>query len=192
MCGAEKHYLETCFTRLSCQRLIEAHIRLQSGYRNRLLPLPMKHCQPQGHPRIHAPPLTAEAVWMQLMPVGRKPRQYVLFWYIAETLPPSLETELETKAGGAYKPPPPYPRDLKLRDRIAMEPDGYEPLHHEGTGVDEEEQTYQSYLVPVEEATIKLGAKSVMADVVKRGWEGIQQRLALEEVFDSESPEQAG
>jgi hypothetical protein len=124
---------------------------------------------------------------MQLMPLG--PRQYVLYWYIAETLPPSLEKELETEAGAAYKPPPPYPRNLTLRDRIKQEPEGYEPLHHEGTGVDEEELTFKSHMLPIEEAVRRLGRDSVMADVVLKGWQGIQDRLAIEDAATSESPE---
>ncbi|EAT80745.1 hypothetical protein HBI56_238020 [Parastagonospora nodorum] len=160
----------------------------ESGYRNRLLPLPTQHRQPQAHPRVHAQPMTAEPVWMQLMPLGT--RQYVLYWYIAETLPPHLETELETEVGAAYKPPPAFPRNLSLRERIKLEPESYEPLHHEGTGVDEEEQTYESHLVPVEEAVRKLGGRnSVMADVVLKGWQGIQDRLAIEDAATSTSPE---
>ncbi|KAF2275450.1 uncharacterized protein EI97DRAFT_379263 [Westerdykella ornata] len=151
----------------------------ESGYRNRLLPLPIRHHQPQAHPRTEAPALTAEPVWMQLMPVSRY--QYVLYWYIAETLPPSLEEELDAQAGEAYKPPPPFPKDLTLRERIKMEPEGYEPRHHEGTGVDEEEKAYKSYLVPVEEAVMKLGGRGVLVDVVLRGWKGIQERMRLEE-----------
>jgi hypothetical protein len=131
--------------------------------------------------------MTAESVWMQLMPLGT--RQYVLYWYIAETLPPDLENELETEVGAAYKPPPPFPRNLTLRERIKLEPEGYEPLHHEGTGVDEEEQTYESHLVSVEEAVRKLGKNGVMADVVLKGWEGIQNRLAIEDAATSTSPE---
>ncbi|KAF2029334.1 hypothetical protein EK21DRAFT_101258 [Setomelanomma holmii] len=159
----------------------------ESGYHNRLLPLPILHRQPQAHPRIHAAPMTAEPVWMQFMPLGT--RQYVIYWYIAETLPPSIETELETEVGAVYKPPPPFPRDLTLRERIKMEPEGYEPLHHEGTGVDEEEQTYESHLVSVEEAVRKLGRNSVQADVVLKGWKGIQDRLAIEDAATSSSPE---
>lgn len=159
----------------------------QSGYRNRLLPLPTAHTQPKAHPRVHAAVITAEPVWMQLMPLSSG--QYIIYWYIAETLPPDLEKELETEAGAAYKPPPRYPRDLTLRDRMKQEPEGYEPLHHKGTGVDEEEQTYESFLVTVEEAVQKLGKNSVMADVVRKGWQGIQDRLAIEDAATHESPE---
>jgi hypothetical protein len=69
-------------------------------------------------------------------------------------------------------------------------------VHHEGTGVDEEEQAYESHLVSVEEAMRLLrGTDSVMADVVRRGWEGIQQRRSMEEegrdtVAAVENPEQ--
>ncbi|KAF1936835.1 hypothetical protein EJ02DRAFT_459201 [Clathrospora elynae] len=159
----------------------------ESGYRNRLLPLPTTHRQPQAHPRVHAPPLTSEPVWMQLMPLGS--RQYILYWYIAETLAPDLEKELETESGAAYKPPPTYPRNLSLRDRIKMEPDGYQPLHHENTGVDAEEQTYKSYLVSVDDAVTRLGESTVSADVVLKGWKGIQDRFAMEHAATFESPE---
>jgi hypothetical protein len=133
--------------------------------------------------------MTAEPVWIQLMPVSRY--QYMLHWYIAETLPPSLEAELDTRAGEAYKPPPPFPKDLTLRERIKMEPEGYEPLHHKNTGVDEEEQAYLSFLVPVEEAVKKLGRRSVMADVVLRGWKGIQERLSMEDAVASQGADRA-
>lgn len=126
---------------------------------------------------------------MSMMPLGH--RQYIIYWYIAETLPPDLETELETEVGAAYKPPPQYPSNLPLRDRIKQEPEKYEPLHHEGTGVDEEEKTYESYLMSVEEAVEKLGKGSVMADVVLRGWKGIQDRFVMEDAATSESPEAA-
>lgn len=122
------------------------------------------------------------------MPLG--PRQYVLYWYIAETLPPDVETSLTTQAGEAYKPPPPYPHDLTLRQRVQLEPEGYEPVHHTGTGVDEMELEYVSYLVSVEEAVQKLGKGGVMADVVLKGWKGIQDRFAMEDAATTESPEQ--
>jgi len=164
----------------------------QSGYRNRLLPLPTAHCQPRAHPRVHAAPLTAEAVWMQLIPLGT--RQYVIYWYVAETLPPDVEVTLETRAGEAYKPPPSYPRDLPLKERIKQEPEGYEPRHHENTGVDATERMYKSELMNVEDAVKLLRAGNpsmghVMADVVLKGWEGIQQRFAMENAATHESPE---
>ncbi|KAL6709339.1 hypothetical protein ACN47E_001746 [Coniothyrium glycines] len=159
----------------------------ESGYRNRLLPLPTAHRQPQAHPRAHARPLTAEPVWMQLMPLAS--RQYVLYWYIAETLPPALETELQTQVGDAYKPPPSFPPGLSLRERVAMEPEGYEPVHHEGTGVDEDERTYESELVGVEEGMRRLGKSSVSADVVAKGWKGVQDRWTMEGSATTESPE---
>ncbi|KAF2196544.1 hypothetical protein GQ43DRAFT_452278 [Delitschia confertaspora ATCC 74209] len=169
----------------------------ESGYRNRLLPLPTPHLQPQPYPRLSTPPLTAEPIWTQLLPLHQNSIQYILFWYISETLPPSLETKLSsppspsvsnqfplsTSATQPYKPPPPFPTDLTLRERIAMEPEGYEPVKHEGTSVDEEERTYESYLVSVEEAVEKLRGGvmgDVMADVVGRGWRGIRERLRVE------------
>jgi hypothetical protein len=168
----------------------------QSGYRNRLLPLPTVHHQPQAHPRLTVPPMTAEPIWIQLMPLASNTKQYLLYWYIAETLPPDAEPLLETSPNEPYKPPPPYPVGLTLKERVAMEPEGYEPVHHEGTGVDEEEQAYKSHLVSIEEAMQLLGGTdSVMADVVRRGWEGIEQRRSMEEegrdtVAAVESPEQ--
>ncbi|KAL6157966.1 hypothetical protein ACJQWK_07709 [Exserohilum turcicum] len=121
--------------------------------------------------------------------------QYLVYWYIAETLPPSLEAELETPPGAPYKAPPAYPQDLSLLDRIAQEPQGYEPVHHENTGVDEMERQYKSELCSVEDAVRKLGRGqgmgAAMADVVRRGWEGIQKRLAMESTATHESPEAA-
>ncbi|KAF2738778.1 hypothetical protein EJ04DRAFT_458811 [Polyplosphaeria fusca] len=157
----------------------------ESGYRNRLLPLPIKHIQPRAHPRVDNPPMTAEPVWMQMMPMRYGAIQYILYWYIAETIPPEMEKELETKAGDAYKPPSPFPNDLKLRDRIKMEPEGYEPVHHEGTGVDAEEQTYESELLSIEDAVLKLGKNGVQADVILKGWKGIQERSAQEDLVES-------
>lgn len=126
--------------------------------------------------------MTAEPVWVQMMPLARNTKQYLLYWYIAETLPPDDEPLLMSKPDEPYKPPPVYPAGLTLKERVAMEPEGYEPLHHEGTGVDEEEQAYESHLVGIEEAMKLLGGtSSVMADVVRRGWEGIQTRRIMEE-----------
>ncbi|KAL5416506.1 hypothetical protein PMIN03_002052 [Paraphaeosphaeria minitans] len=168
----------------------------ESGYRNRVLPLPTPHHQPQAHPRLTAPPTTAEPIWIQLMPLARNTKQYLLFWYIAETLPPSAEGALETGPDEPYKTPPAYPAGLTLAERVVQEPAGYEPRHHEGTGVDAEEAAYESRLVGVEEAVGLLGGTDgVMADVVRRGWEGIRLRWRMEEEGGEvperfESPEQ--
>ena len=116
------------------------------------------------------------------MPVGRS-SQYFLFWYIAETVPPDLETSLsalEKEQGMAYPYPPKLDTDLTLKQRTDMEREGYEPVRHENTGVDAEEALYESYLLPVEEAVAKLG-RSISADVVRRGWQGICLRRQMEE-----------
>lgn len=55
----------------------------------------------------------------------------------------------------------------------------YEPLKHEGTGVDEEEALYESCLLSIEEARRKLRG-SVMEDVVRRGWDAVKLRMEIE------------
>ena len=112
--------------------------------------------------------------------------QYLLFWYIAETVPPDVEENLNaaekqatTTHGAPYQYPPKYPMDLKLKDRIAMEFKGYEPVRHTGMAADEDEATYQSHLLPIDEAISKLGSRT-QADVVRRGWAAIQQRMRME------------
>lgn len=119
---------------------------------------------------------------MQLVPVSST-SQYVLFWYIAETIPPSAETSIPPPVAGAaspYQRPPPYPVDLSLVERAKLEPEGYEPIRHEDTGVDSEEAQYVSYLLPIPEAMKKLQG-SIMADVVRKGWQGIEKRREMEE-----------
>ena len=132
-------------------------------------------------------------------------RQYILFWYAAETVPPSIEEAVatqqralqnelfakvasQTEATGSgrervansapYIAPAPFP-STTLKERIAMEPEGYEPVKHVGTGVDEDELTYESHLLPVDEAMQKLRG-TISSDVVKRAWEGIQLRMKME------------
>lgn len=61
-----------------------------------------------------------------------------------------------------------------------MEPAGYEPPRHAGTGVDEEEAQYASYLLSVSDAVEKLQG-TVLADVVRKGWEAIELRKRIEE-----------
>ena len=160
-------------------------------------------------------------VWTQLAPVGRG-SQYILHWYIAETVPPDEESKisrLEEERKERYAPPPPFERERTLRQRIAedgvgrnnkeregnrsrnedlQDVDGktgkeiveqdvwYEPVRHEGTGVEgTEEEMYESRLVPVDEAIRLLGERSVSADVVRRGWEMVQTRMMLEDAVES-------
>ncbi|KAK4999417.1 hypothetical protein LTR60_007585, partial [Cryomyces antarcticus] len=147
--------------------------------------------------------------------------QYLLFWYVAETVPADVEAIMSAReraaaaaaaaavpdtntvspaaaartaastshANGAllsrptYAPPPPFPPALPLRARICQDsqPDGtaYEPVRHAGTGVDAEELLYESRLLPIAEARGKLRG-SVMADVVRVGWEAVGRRLEME------------
>lgn len=123
-----------------------------------------------------------EPVWTQLVPVT-KVAQYILFWYIAETVPPDVEVLLsaqEKEQGMAYQYPPKSNFEMTLKELIEMEREGYEPIRHENTGVDAEEALYESFLMPVEEAIDKLG-KGISADVVRKGWEAIQLRHKIEE-----------
>lgn len=106
----------------------------------------------------------------------------MLFWYIAETVPPGLEAFLsgqEKEQSMAYQYPPKFEAGMTLKERVEMD-EGYEPVRHENTGVDAEEALYESYLLPVEEAIEKLG-KSISADVVRRGWEAIRLRFHMED-----------
>ncbi|KAL8922851.1 MAG: hypothetical protein Q9208_004976 [Pyrenodesmia sp. 3 TL-2023] len=155
----------------------------ESGYRNRLLPIPLRHRQPQAHNAVTpASPFVIEPVWTQFMPVARS-TQYILFWYIAETLPPDAEDQISqrsTNEDGAYQMPPPFPRETTLKDRMALEQDGYEPVRHPNTGVNEEEALYESYLLPVQDAIHKL-RRTLMADVVRKGWEAICARKEMED-----------
>lgn len=162
----------------------------EAGYRNRALPLPMKHKQPD--PDAGHEPFVVEPLWTQFLPLTTT-SQYLLFWYAAETVPKDVEESYNNMTNGSelakrvYHPPPPFPRNMSLQQRIALDAttgDGgkqttYGPIRHEGTGVDEEELLYQSFLLPIAEARQKLKG-SVMEDVVKRGWDGILLRMKME------------
>ncbi|KAL8949516.1 MAG: hypothetical protein Q9222_004373 [Ikaeria aurantiellina] len=120
-----------------------------------------------------------------MMPVTRS-TQYILFWYIAETLPPDVEAALSQEPDEervAYQKPPPFPSNMALAERIEVENGKYEPVRHENTGVNEDEALYESYLLPVQEAQEKLKG-TIMADVVRRGWETICTRRDMEEQRD--------
>ncbi|KAL8645147.1 MAG: hypothetical protein Q9226_007432 [Calogaya cf. arnoldii] len=154
----------------------------ESGYRNRLLPIPLRHRQPQAHNSDAAVSAFAiEPVWTQLMPVTRS-TQYMLFWYIAETLPAEIDQALSEKsaqANGVYMIPPPYPAAMTLAERIELDKK-LAPVRHENTGVNEDEALYESYLLSIDEAQQKLSG-TIMADVVGTGWDAIQTRKELEE-----------
>ncbi|QIW95589.1 hypothetical protein AMS68_001107 [Peltaster fructicola] len=155
----------------------------ESGYRNRLLPLPMKHRQTdpdEGHEEY-----VLEPIWTHLMPLTST-KQYLLFWYIAETIPADEEAKYANHQSRAYRAPAPYPPSVTLKERIAMDseqPQIYQPVWHEGTGVNEDELLYKSYLLTVDEALSKLRGNAmadVMGDVVRRGWKAIEKRMAQE------------
>ncbi|EMD01156.1 hypothetical protein BAUCODRAFT_199004 [Baudoinia panamericana UAMH 10762] len=164
----------------------------ESGYRNRVLPLPIKHRQPdpdEGHQRFVTEPL-----WTQLLPLTAT-SQYILSWYAAETVPKDVEESCSNAssvgAGSStrnYVTPPPFPMTLTLRQRLAMDllanasgtETVYEPKRHEGTGVDEDELLYISELLPIKDAREKLRG-SVMEDVIRRAWEAVQLRMRLED-----------
>ncbi|SLM37325.1 NUDIX hydrolase, conserved site [Lasallia pustulata] len=160
----------------------------ESGYRNRLLPIPMRHRQPQPcNPLSNASsPFATEPIWTQLIPLTSS-SQYMLFWYIAETLPPEMEKELNAKtrteatatSPTPYQYPPKYPATLTLEERLEMEVGGYEPVHHLNTAVDSEEALYESHLLPVEEAVQKLKG-TIQEYVVRSGWQAIVRRHQTE------------
>ncbi|TIA82723.1 hypothetical protein D6C76_02317 [Aureobasidium pullulans] len=151
----------------------------ESGYRNRLLPLPLPHIQPR--PNGDAQKCDTEPIATRLLPVATH-YQYMLFWYAAETLPPCIETSLNASASEAFALPPPFPANMTLAQRVAEDQneDGgvEEPKRHEGTGVDEDEAFYVGVLMGVEEAIEVLGGSS--GDVVRRAWEGVCLRKKME------------
>lgn len=181
---------------------------MQSGYRNRLLPLPIPHRQPYPDDMPEPTnPFDTEPLWTQLVPQSRT-AQYILHWYAAETIPEDVEDALprsttlpvprsiSERVIKPYNAPPAFPADLTLKERIAQDSritaEGaksvYEPKKHEGTGVDEDELLYESYLLSIEDARRKL-RKSIMEDVVKRGWEAIKLRMQIEEEEEAKGSE---
>lgn len=159
----------------------------------------MKHRQPDpdsGHPDF-----VTEPVWTQFLPLTAS-SQYLLFWYVSETVPKDIEqtysatlTQVDAQAPGPfYRPPPGFPEGTTLKERIAADsiPNGngktpiYEPHKVLGTAQDEEEMMYESHLLSVPDARQKLKG-SVMEDVVRRGWEAIQLRMRMEETNRAES-----
>jgi hypothetical protein len=131
-------------------------------------------------------PFATEPIWTQLIPLSPT-RHYILFWYVAETVPPEVEEQLNASTAATatpscptpYQYPPRYPADLTLAERVRLEPVGYEPFHHPNTGVDAEEALYEAYLLPIDEALHRLRGH-VQEDVVRQGWEAILRRHAME------------
>ena len=176
----------------SLERAAEREGFEESGYRCRLLPVSMKHRATE------AGEFAAEPAYVQLMPLNERV-QYVLFWYVAETVPPDVEQSYpavaDDEAPGPYEPPAPWPQDMTFQRRIAqdflppvssgeiLEANIYEPVHHPNTAQDEEEACYRSYLYPVDQAR-ELLRGGVMEDVVRRGWEGIMARHKVEDERD--------
>ena len=113
--------------------------------------------------------------------------QYVLFWYVAETLPAQVEEDLNAAeknmatADNAtpYQCPPKYPSGMTLDGRVQLDSRDFVPLYHPNTGVNTEEALYESYLLPIKEAAKKLQG-TVMQDVVVSGWEAICLRHKME------------
>ena len=101
--------------------------------------------------------------------------QYVLSWFVGETIPPDIENGLDAKPVAVE----PFPDDLTISERVAMEPKDYEPVKHADTGVDADELLYESYLLPIEVAARHLRT-SVQAQVILQGWELIRERMASE------------
>lgn len=180
----------------SLERAAEREGFEESGYRCRLLPLAMKHratysSDVAGEGEGGEGRFATEPCWMQLMPVG-KSTQYTLFWFVGETVPSEVERGYaaagEGQGKGVYRPPEPWPRGLTVRERIKLDVVGdgeggtrvYEPVWHDGMAQDEDEMCFRSYFMPVDEACRVLRG-SVMEDVVRRGWEGIQLRIRMEE-----------
>jgi 8-oxo-dGTP pyrophosphatase MutT (NUDIX family) len=165
----------------------------ESGYRNRLLPLPIMH--QQTDPDEGSVDFVVEPLWTQLMPVGSR-SQYMCFWYAAETVPSEIEQSYSQPDSGRdaevnqafYRPPEPFPSGITIKQRISADvgvgEDGkqvvMEPVRHIGTGVDDDEAFYTSFLLPIAEARRKLKG-SVMEDVIRRSWDSIQLRIEMEE-----------
>lgn len=83
----------------------------------------------------------------------------------------------------AYQSPPRFPSDMTLAERVALEPEGYQPIRHANTAVDADEALYESFLLPIDEAVQKLKG-TISADVIRRGWAAICLRREMEDKND--------
>ncbi|PNS18703.1 hypothetical protein CAC42_5242 [Sphaceloma murrayae] len=151
----------------------------ESGYRCRLLSLPLPHVQTLGEGPD--PRFVVEPVWTQLLPVADEV-QYLLFWFVGETLDAEEEGRCNAQGDG-WVLPMGWRGGMTVVERREMdrEGDGWrEPVCHPDTGVDGDEMLYEKFLVPVEEA-IRLLKGGVMTDVVRKGWAAIRLRAEMEE-----------
>lgn len=176
----------------------------ESGYRCRLVPLPIAHRQPVEEAGVDvgrrgiAGRFVIEPVWMEMVPAGRRGEvQYVLFWWVGETVEDGEEGRCEEivreggggwaggMAGGFVEPGQAWGEGWTVKGRREMDSLGEgkgwrEPVCHEGTGVDSDEALYEKFLVPIPEA-IRLLQGTAMAEVVRIGWAAFQRREEMEE-----------
>ena len=178
----------------------------QSGYRNRLLPLPIDHRQPSAAAlTVPLPPLTAspdsspshqtvnaqvfsssghalpqrpslphgpapssiystEPLLTQLLPVTRT-RQYLLNWYVAETLPLDVEARVNAATRQAamergveerevYMQAPAWPEGLKLRARVEQDWKGSNQVEQDRGEANRHESTAEVDLCTPQKARI--------------------------------------
>ena len=130
--------------------------------------------------------ISVEPIFTELVPL-RPNSQYILYWYVAETVPPEVEESLNAMVedrssadeGLPFFPPPPFDEGMTLEERIKLDvlEDGsmYEPIRHPNTGVDDEEALYESYLLPIEEGAQKVRG-TILEHVIRRGWQAICDR----------------
>ncbi|KAF2226823.1 hypothetical protein BDZ85DRAFT_191643 [Elsinoe ampelina] len=200
----EGHYFLPKGRKNASEHLTTAAIREgfeESGYRCRLVGVPIGHRQPQEVPvegsgvarkddRLR---FVVEPLWTQMLPVSAR-TQYIVLWFVGETLDWREEERCNAVAvereGGEGEETRSFvePRGLKegvtVKERMAWDVNEQgrvrEPVCHPGTGVDSDEMLYEKYLMPIEEAVEKLKG-TIMADVVRQGWELIAKRDVMEE-----------
>ena len=76
------------------------------------------------------------------------------------------------------------------RDRTGEVTGYYEPVRHEGTGVDSDEMEYESHLMDIDEACRVLGGTE-LEYVVRTAWRCIEERYRVEVEQEAEALEEA-
>ena len=133
--------------------------------------------------------------------------QYICSWYIAETLPPAIEQNLNQESSrkatssaehgptaemspvpaqtettprlNIYAKPPTSLREEPLDVRMALEPQGWQPTRVERSTTQKDELYYRASLLSISEACKKL-KDPVIEYVVKEGWRMVEERLKIE------------